>query len=481
MAKRTLRKNKRRKNSRRKLPYRTYKTQVGGGATISVISWNVLARNATYHNCKNDRLTEWIELNINGKPTKVLDSIISQARSYEHFGATLKRYEQIVPVIKDYDVVLLQEIDQYLYEYLKANLGTHDGYYRIPPISKNTKVPCDLYGEFGTAILWKKQTFDQTDEKCFSIPLDYLSYGLFINLTEKKRVNEKDFNIHDINYPSFLAMNTETTLTTNNYNGYTNTYYEFKPESRITNYATDKLIFGYDTEDGRSEVKVSQLHLDQRKTINDDMFGKKPATYVRLHHIPTKKCCDFVSVHLHGQKQKDGANKKAPKMMKFITDVIKITKSTDVVLTVIGGDFNAILDDKNEIKVQLNGSKYTPRSQYKRVIQKNNAEEPTTLDFDYAPDENNKKAQIDYLFYEANFYDQKVEEIAENEVAKQATATEVAKQATATASDLIVLKSVKVNGKPTPIHIASTKDCNTISTDNPPVSDHYPITSTFTI
>lgn len=387
-----------------------------GTSTIKVLSWNILARNATYHNLSTrdqTTFTEWVKTddkpaditfnkdpeNKDGKSYSTRD--LHKGRQYEHIVDTARRFEKIKDALlaEEADVIFLQEIDEYLYKYLLKGQTTFDGYYRLPPLQKET---FDLHSEFGTAILWNNAKFS----KVHAVPLDYLRFGLF-NTHNKK--NDEPFDINSINYPAILGTNTEETLHKNEDDG---TDFIVNP---IIFTDPNKLTFTYETGD------IISKHVNQisKQLPKDNMFGLKTATYVRLRQStePSDDVYDFVSVHLSGTDKAetdtsaiDNTNSKQTKMAKFIKDVLEKTKiPTPPKLTVIGGDFNCMGDATDNTPDKTHHPCFTNISEqlkgYAHVeLDPNNTQLTTTTDsYDYIPNglkaQNTKSAWIDHMWY----------------------------------------------------------------------------------
>jgi hypothetical protein len=467
MVKTTIRKKNKptlKHKTKRNLPY-TIRQMKGGGVDISVLSFNVLARNATWHNNSSRDITlldsdihesETIEVGTfkpsteettqyshnkktEKKPTDqvTLSEIYfrplqADAKPYEHIYDTINRHEKIKTIIinNQCQVVFLQEIDSYLFTYLNNDTNfsnVYEGYYRFPPIAKASS---DLFGEFGTAIFWNKTDFTAN----IKVPLDYVSYGIFKHMISN--IDNDTFNIQKLNYPSAIGIHTGQTLSFNMNSdpviGHINTAIQFDVETaRFKNtkmnyassassdektHANNSRKFSewsnFPNELLSDKVKgllyMKQDFTDTKGKI-DDLFQKKPATFVRLTH-KNNTIIDLVCVHLHGEKQNNRFNiednKPRQKMVRFIQDFLnEAQKDKTIALTIIGGDFN--------LPHNLHETPDTIFTGFSRVEQTNEPIQPTTMLFDYADEtvsalanrinENgtpNKEPQwIDHIYY----------------------------------------------------------------------------------
>lgn len=368
MVKTTIRKKnkvilKHKNKTRRNLPYTIRKMKGGDGIPFSVLSFNVLARNATHYTQKtrdltmldSDIITKSTPNTTTGVEIDKTRDLQPKAKPYEHVVDTARRFEKIKQIIETEkcDAVFLQEIDSYLFTYLNSNLLGYTGYYRFPPLGKDST---DLFGEFGTAIYWNSAKYTMVD----AVPLDFLSYGIFNTIKDNPDIK---FDINSINYPTVIGINTlhtlkqpETTTNTEPNSVYTTTTTDIFKKNNLENinnlkftYPSDVIEYVTSTVKGKTVVSI------------DETFGKKPATFVRLQCNPPTtnnkeyEYIDLVCVHLNGENitvtvtvPPDNTqptytyptNLKRDKMLEFINDFLSKIPQDNTILTVVGGDFN---------------------------------------------------------------------------------------------------------------------------------------------
>lgn len=478
MVKTTIRKKNKptlKHKTKRNLPYTISKMKGGTESVdISVLSFNVLARNATWQNHASRDITMLdsdinesakikvgmvdssnpVENKVTTKLTDAISNITSSdnsnipvmlsdivlrklqkdAKQYEHIFDTMNRFEKIKQIIIDSkcQVVFLQEIDSYLYTFLMNATDfaeIYDGYYKFPPLGKESY---DLFGEFGTAIFWEKSKFE---EPVIKVPLDYVSYGIFKSMTatnpglDNSDALNKDNYITKMNYPSALGIDTrktfiiEATREGNNVYATINQEIEFNVDIPIDNTKNNEETPPKHF-DKNINLQYTKTEYTDTKEKLDDLFQKKPATFVRLKCKGTEKFIDLVCVHLHGigLKSKDDNhpafnienNKQRQRMIKFINDFLSKAQhgESDIALTVIGGDFNlphSLLETANLF------------SEFTHVKQSTETIKPTTNSFDYAdhtvdalpdtpkitskdgtPKDNKEPQWIDHIYYKYN-------------------------------------------------------------------------------
>lgn len=127
--------------------------QKGGDTEIKVMTYNVLARGATDHQFEKHRF-ELKRGNFHTKQTEDQPKI----KKIEHIEQTYRRYELFKTEIEKVkpDIVLLQEVDNYFYQYIKKNLTKYDVYFNLfIPEERG-----DLSVNFATALMWNTNVFE---------------------------------------------------------------------------------------------------------------------------------------------------------------------------------------------------------------------------------------------------------------------------------------------------------------------------------
>ena len=470
MAKNSIRKKnklnqlKNRRQTTRRLPYNVQIMKGGSDNTCTVLSFNVLARLATHYNHALrdmkylDSMVESMDQIANaGVDHKTINAAANlrklrpSAKPYEHIVDTARRFEKIKSIIlaeSQSDVVFLQEIDTYLFRYLMSETDfneVYDGYYRFPPIGKPEAF--DLFLEFGTAIFWKKNKY--TAE--LKLPLDYLSYGLFNSLLQ----TSEPFDPKQIDYPDAIGINTKLTIKSNNTPENDKTAYTLNMENIGQPNKDDAFIYkAQSNKDAYEKIatriftyptsNLKHVTIDNNIAL-DDIFGKKPGTFVRLKTILGQlQQIDLVCLHLNWSKKQ--TNPERELMLKFTTDFLNKVNSESSALTVIGGDFN--------LAIQPNNNPFN--NEYVMANQPNNENKPTTFDFDYGT--KSSPAWIDHMFY-------KVQTPSDNK-----------QDATSPILEVLSEDSIKIDAH-TRIFTSSKEETDKKSFL---ASDHYPIKATFT-
>lgn len=402
--------------------------QTGGTGEIIVFSLNCLARAATqfsaakhrdyYH--PNYKTTNPITYNTN--VTMSVDDIVFQqgrqpsigvhrGECHEHIEQTYIRFFEIQKRIIESkaDVVLLQEVDNYLFTYLMKKFnpnGTklYDGYYKLPPLHKPTP---DLAREFGTAILWKPSKFTAVKK----LPIDYITHARYTYLNPKSSDQGKDL-LEELDYPDYLGVNTAETFYKKEDGNWIPKGYEWiqkikdiKPpnnkadkseadKSEAEKAEAEKAKAEAEAEAEKAKAKAEAEGLYYKFTDNkgnlSSVFGMKIATFVQLQSISEKKTYDFVSLHLPGNSKKVNVlNTESQNMLEFIKHILDKSNND---IQIVGGDFNC-----DKIKGGNTGFAYIKNAfggltpiEYEGF---------STYSYDYAGEGNDTTAQIDHIFY----------------------------------------------------------------------------------
>lgn len=163
---------RKRKTRGRKTRRRMKKYMGGDGLeNIKIMSYNVLARGATahqesYHKFSFSRSTP--QSNLQKKSAQV-----------EHIEQTLQRYVKITSEIsrESPDIVLLQEVDNYFFSYVLKHLTNYNGYFKLfIPTDNEGTARGDLSSNFNTAVIWKKDMFEEVECKTLDSELYYASH-----------------------------------------------------------------------------------------------------------------------------------------------------------------------------------------------------------------------------------------------------------------------------------------------------------------
>jgi endonuclease/exonuclease/phosphatase family metal-dependent hydrolase len=136
------------------------------------MSYNVLARGATAHQESYHKFSfstrSTPETNLLKSPTQV-----------EHIEQTLQRYAKIVQELSTQspDIVLLQEVDNYFFSYVLKHLPNYNGYFKLfIPTDSAGVARGDLSSNFNTAVIWKKDVFEEVECKTLDSELYYASH-----------------------------------------------------------------------------------------------------------------------------------------------------------------------------------------------------------------------------------------------------------------------------------------------------------------
>ena len=389
--------------------------QTGGTGEIIVFSLNCLARAATqfsaakhrdyYH--PNYKTTNPITYNTN--VTMSVDDIVFQqgrqpsigvhrGECHEHIEQTYIRFFEIQKRIIESkaDVVLLQEVDNYLFTYLMKKFNPngnklYDGYYKLPPLHKPTP---DLAREFGTAILWKPSKFTAVKK----LPIDYITHARYKYLTSQNNNQGNDL-LELLDYPDYLGVNTAETFYEKDNNWIPKSYEWIQkikdiklPTNKENADAAKAEAEKAENADAAKAKSEGNYYTFDNKSNLSSVFGMKIATFVRLQLIDKEKTktYDFVSLHLPGNsKEVNVLNTESQNMLGFIKQILDKSNNE---IQIVGGDFNC-----DKIKGKETGfasiktafDKFTP-IEYDGF---------STHSYDYAGKVNDTKAQIDHIFY----------------------------------------------------------------------------------
>jgi len=193
----------------------------GGGdkVIIKVMTYNVLARGATDHQSEKHHFKLQPE---NFHTYKKEDQ--PRIKMLEHIEQTYRRYELFKTEIETQapEIVLLQEVDNYFYQYIKKNLTDYDVYFNLfVPEERG-----DLSVNFATALMWKKTVFEMTSSKTLdsesatieiSPSVNYKVKSLFGNknatlVTMKHKESDKQLAVVSVHFPGDSTKNNKATI-----------------------------------------------------------------------------------------------------------------------------------------------------------------------------------------------------------------------------------------------------------------------------
>lgn len=175
----------------------------GGGDEIKVMTYNVLARGATDHQSGKHHF-KLQPKNFHTYEKKYQ----SRIKMLEHIEQTYIRYGLFKKEIdtQSPEIVLLQEVDNYFYQYIKKNLTDYDVYFNLFfPEERG-----DLSVNFATALMWKKTVFEMISYKTLdSESAKDENYGvksLFGNknatwVTMKHTESKKQMEVVSVHFP----------------------------------------------------------------------------------------------------------------------------------------------------------------------------------------------------------------------------------------------------------------------------------------
>jgi mRNA deadenylase 3'-5' endonuclease subunit Ccr4 len=106
-------------------------------------------------------------------------NLVKKPPQVEHIEQTLQRYSKIKDEIigQSPDIVLLQEVDSYFFSYILKHLTDFNGYFKLfIPTDKDGIARGDLSSNFNTAIIWKKDKFEDVESKTLDSELYYTQH-----------------------------------------------------------------------------------------------------------------------------------------------------------------------------------------------------------------------------------------------------------------------------------------------------------------
>jgi endonuclease/exonuclease/phosphatase family metal-dependent hydrolase len=128
------------------------------------MSYNVLARGATTYQASSHKFVFNRE---------TLQTKFKKPLQVEHIEQTLQRYSKIKEEINNQspDIVLLQEVDNYFFSYILKYLKEYTGYFKV--FIPSDIGSFDISSKFTTAVIWKKNMFEEVECKTLDSELYY--------------------------------------------------------------------------------------------------------------------------------------------------------------------------------------------------------------------------------------------------------------------------------------------------------------------